>query len=452
MRKELQSRWVALFSGDLFAILLVSYGVFSLLIATGYETVPPRMHQMIAAMATLWMLSLYFGDLYVLDKLRRKAEVALRVLSAAVLTCVLFTLASRVVPGLTPNPDFVIANGLAAGGTLLLWRLVLADSIQPKDVVLIGTPACVHELTATIRRNEHLGYKLAGVVDLGHNPDAPSLRHRPTAEGAMREDGQLRDPAKTLIVFCSASAAHPAPELLKWRFDGARVVDCNAFYEGLTGKLPVDWMQERWLVLAPGFNTSPFILMLKRIFDVVGATVILIATLPISIVTALLIKLDSSGPLIYTQERVGQKGRVFKIYKFRSMQHNVEETTGPCWAGLNDPRATRVGRVIRRYRIDELPQLLNVIKGDMSLVGPRPERPELTLSLAQAIPFYNLRSHAKPGITGWAQVCFPYGASVEEAKEKLCYDLYYLKNWTLMLDCQILFQSLKIVMLGRRAR
>jgi exopolysaccharide biosynthesis polyprenyl glycosylphosphotransferase len=188
------------------------------------------------------------------------------------------------------------------------------------------------------------------------------------------------------------------------------------------------------------------------VIDMMGSALGLILTAPISLLTAIAVKLDSPGPVLYCQERVGKNESTFLVYKFRSMLNNAETKTGPVWAAGNDPRVTRVGRLIRKLRIDEIPQMINVLKGEMSFVGPRPERPFFVSKLKQNIPYYHLRFSVKPGITGWAQISYPYGSSEDDATEKLQYDLYYIKNISPLFDLQIIFETIKVVLLGRGAR
>jgi exopolysaccharide biosynthesis polyprenyl glycosylphosphotransferase len=254
-----------------------------------------------------------------------------------------------------------------------------------------------------------------------------------------------------LVIEDGQSLPGSTYDLMKLRVRGLRIQDCETFYEQITGKLPVGNLREQWLLFAPGFACQGWRLYLKRIIDVVAAAILTVLTLPIMIMTALCIKLESSGPIFYSQLRAGREGRTFRIRKFRSMYQDSEQRTGAVWARRNDPRVTRVGRVIRRLRVDELPQLLNILAGDMSLIGPRPERPEIISNLERAIPTYAYRHLIRPGLTGWAQVCYPYGSSLEDAKEKLCYDLYYIKNWSLGLDLQIMLQTVKVVLYGRGA-
>jgi sugar transferase (PEP-CTERM system associated) len=223
-------------------------------------------------------------------------------------------------------------------------------------------------------------------------------------------------------------------------------------YEEYTGKIAVENLRPSWLIFASGFRKSRVLAAAKRTIDVVGALIGLTLALPIMAVVALLVRLSSPGAIFYSQERVGLNGRVFRINKFRSMCADAEAATGAVWSTANDPRVTRVGRFLRLTRLDELPQLWNVLRGDMSIVGPRPERPEFVSKLTEEIPFYGQRHVVKPGLTGWAQVRYTYGASVEDTIQKLQYDLYYIKNMSLALDVVIVIETIKIVILRRGAR
>jgi sugar transferase (PEP-CTERM system associated) len=244
----------------------------------------------------------------------------------------------------------------------------------------------------------------------------------------------------------------PMQELLECRLRGVRITELSTFFERERGQVRLDSLNASWLILGEGFNTNSLRDVVKRGFDLVASGILLLVTSPVIAITSLLLKLDSKGPLFYLQERVGEGGRTFAVCKFRSMRVDAEVAGKPIWATANDDRTTRVGRVIRKLRIDELPQIFNVFKGDMSFVGPRPERPFFVQQLAQEIPYYEARHSIKPGITGWAQVRYPYGASVEDAKEKLQYDLYYVKNHSLFLDIMILIDTVQVVLWGKGAR
>ncbi len=244
----------------------------------------------------------------------------------------------------------------------------------------------------------------------------------------------------------------PMPELLSCRMRGVRVTSLSAFFERVGGQVPVDSLKASWLVYGEGFRQNRLRAFVKRSFDIGVASVLLALTLPIMIAAAIIIRCEGGGPVIYRQERVGRAGKPFTLLKFRSMRADAESDGRARWAQTNDPRVTSFGRFMRRSRIDELPQLWNVLKGEMSFVGPRPERPCFVAELERDIPYYAARHSVKPGLTGWAQVRYAYGASTAEATRKLQYDLYYVKNHSLLLDLFILFETVRVVVFGEGAR
>jgi sugar transferase (PEP-CTERM system associated) len=255
-----------------------------------------------------------------------------------------------------------------------------------------------------------------------------------------------------IIVADQGEAEPAAATLLDSKLRGARVLSVTTFYERHLGRIDLDSVDSHWLLCADGFTQGLLTKVLKRFLDVVVSLSLLVLTLPVMLVTALLIKLDSPGPVLYRQQRLGLHGKVFTLCKFRSMRVDAEAGGKPRWAQHRDPRVTRVGRFIRPMRIDELPQLINVLLGEMSMIGPRPERPHFVEQLSRVIPLYRQRAYVKPGITGWAQVNYPYGASVEDAREKLAYDLYYVKNRSLLLDVLILFATVRVILFREGAR
>ena len=244
----------------------------------------------------------------------------------------------------------------------------------------------------------------------------------------------------------------PIQELLECKMHGIKVTDVATFFEREKGHIRMDSLYPSWLVFGGGFDQSMFRSVIKRVFDVFACVILLVVAIPIMIITAILILIEDGYPVFYRQERVGKGGDTFMVLKFRSMRKNAEKDQAPQWATENDPRITRIGRVIRKLRIDELPQILNVLKNEMSFVGPRPERPYFVDSLCAKVPYYNFRHTIKPGITGWAQVRYPYGSSVEDAIEKLQYDLYYVKNHSLFLDVIILIDTVEVVLFGKGGR
>ena len=241
----------------------------------------------------------------------------------------------------------------------------------------------------------------------------------------------------------------PTEELLHCRLTGITVLEREALYERITGKIAVEALRPSYLIFNHGFARSPGKELAKRVLDFVLAALGLILTWPLMLATAIAVRFDSAGPVLFTQERVGRDGRPFTLYKFRSMRADAEKQSGPVWATEGDPRITRCGRFLRKSRLDELPQLLNVLGGSMSLVGPRPERPVFVEELSRQIPYYNQRHIVKPGLTGWAQINYPYGNTVEDALQKLQYDLFYIKNFSFLFDLSILFTTIKTVVLRR---
>jgi sugar transferase (PEP-CTERM system associated) len=247
-------------------------------------------------------------------------------------------------------------------------------------------------------------------------------------------------------------AGIPMDQLLACRTQGVRVLDLAGYFERTAGQLRVDCIEPALLVFGSGFDQGVLRRGVKRLCDLLSAGLLLLASAPVMLVTTLLIKLESPGPVLYRQQRVGLNGRHFDVIKFRSMRTDAEKDGRPRWATSNDDRVTRVGRVIRRLRIDELPQIFNVLLGDMSIIGPRPERPFFVEQLTRELPYYALRHSIKPGVTGWAQVRYPYGATVEDSLQKLQYDLYYIKNHNLMLDLLVLAETVGVVLTGKGAR
>jgi len=267
-------------------------------------------------------------------------------------------------------------------------------------------------------------------------------------EGLCQTAGEMGI-KKIVISLKEKRGAFPTRELLNCRTDGIEILEGNSFYEMLTGKFIVSQINPAWLIFSNGFKKSFARRFFKRVADLILSLVMLLLLLPVFFITAVLVKLDSKGTVFFSQERVGENNKNYLVHKFRSMTADAEKISGPVWAKDDDTRITRVGRYIRKLRIDEIPQLLNVIKGQMSFVGPRPEREHFVKKLEEIIPYYSQRFCVKPGITGWAQVRYGYGASVDDAVEKLNYDLFYIKNMSIFMDLIIVLRTIKIVLFGK---
>lgn len=258
--------------------------------------------------------------------------------------------------------------------------------------------------------------------------------------------------SRIIVAVTERRGSLPVRELLRCKLAGVEIIEALSFYEEMTGRLLVENIQPSWFIYSNGFRITPFRRLYKRLFDLLFSLVGLAVALPLFPFIALLVRFDSPGPIFFCQTRVGEREELFTLIKFRTMRQDAEKGTGAVWATENDPRITRVGSFLRKSRLDELPQLFNVLVGSMSFVGPRPERPEFVDRLTQKIPYYASRHSMKPGVTGWAQVCYPYGACDEDALEKLRYDLYYIKNYSLILDFQIILETVKVVLFGRGGR
>ncbi|MFP5409356.1 MAG: TIGR03013 family XrtA/PEP-CTERM system glycosyltransferase [Gammaproteobacteria bacterium] len=352
---------------------------------------------------------------------------------------------------------FLLAFGLALIGILasraFFTSWTRAGMLKTRALV-IGTGSRAAHIEALLaRRGQVSNTQVVGYVPMGGSHHfVDHARILDTGETLPRLAERLQVGELILAVRDRRGGGLPVQELLDCKLRGIRITELSSFFERENGHLQIDSMNASWMILAEGFHQGILRDTIKRLFDLVVSAAMLALTLPIMLFAALLIKLESPGPVLYRQERVGQGGRNFTILKFRSMCVDAEKDGKPRWAGQNDSRVTLTGRIIRRTRIDELPQIFNVFFGDMSFVGPRPERPYFVQDLTQKIPYYGVRHTVKPGITGWAQVRYPYGATDEDAMHKLQYDLYYVKNHSLFLDLMILFQTAQVVVWGKGVR
>jgi len=451
--------------GDFLVATIAAYMCFAIFSRLGYSTglehelwgLAPKWE--IAALVGLFFaILMYFTDFDALGRKDVSRSVFAVLASGAVSFSGTLILVMLLGDALLAHRRFCVTSLTVTTICLILWRLALdlfVKSHVTRRVIILGNSQIGRILAREIEERLYLGYRFLGFVcpDQGGAAvgESPSLGQTSYFLGSL--EALLTDSRPLTLVVDAAEGLPLGPEqLLRVRAMGVGVNDCESFYELITGKLPMKELRHSWLVFAPGYVRGRWRVSAKRLVDIVAALVLLVLTLPIALVAAIVVKLDSSGPIFYQQDRLGIGGQVFRIFKFRSMRVDAESSTGVAWATVRDPRVTRVGRLMRLLRIDELPQLFNVIKGDMSLVGPRPERPEIVARLVSAIPLYNHRHTMRPGITGWAQICYQYGATVEDAREKLCYDLYYIKNWSLFLDLQIMLQTVKVVLYGHGAR
>ena len=407
------------------------------------------------------LVSFYYADLYEIDQALSQRELGLRFVNGFGITCLLVAALSYPSPQPGLRKVFLIQIVLMGIG-LFAWRVAFSKVIKLRKIrgtiAIIGMQKVGTLVAEELFRKKHLGLQVAyfvgperGEVTLSYgNPrkiTIPVVSPELTLP-LVKGEGVSR----ILIAGPERGQRFPAHDLVTLRLSGIPVEECHTFYERLMSKIFITDLRPSWILLSAGFQRTAWIMFTKRALDIIVSGLGLALAAPVAAITALAIKLDSPGPVLYCQERVGANESPFVLYKFRSMRCDAETTTGPQWATKDDPRVTRVGRIIRKLRIDEVPQLINVLKGEMSLVGPRPERPFFVSQLKEQIPYYELRFTVKPGITGWAQISYGYGDDETDAVEKLQYDLYYTKYMSPMFDLQILFETIKVVLLGRGAQ
>ena len=362
-----------------------------------------------------------------------------------------------VLPAHIANSDVMSYAAMGTVLAVIAHRSLAAHfgklSVMHSRVLVLGTGPVAKQVSESLMSSD------SSTEIIGYYPSPNEREHTVHQSLILAGNASLavtaaRAGVNEVIVALSErrSGSMPLRDLLECKISGIRVSDISTHFEKRLGQIRLDYVNAGWLIFGDGFNQGIVRTALKRVSDVVCATALLLLTLPLMLVTMLLIAIESPGQIFYRQERAGLNGKTFKVIKFRSMRCDAEEDGNPRWAAMSDDRITRVGRLIRRVRIDELPQLFNVLKGEMSVVGPRPERPYFVDTLTKDIPYYAIRHSVKPGVTGWAQVRYEYGATVEDAKQKLQYDLYYVKNHTLFLDMLIMFETVSVVLTGKGAR
>jgi sugar transferase (PEP-CTERM system associated) len=396
----------------------------------------------IAVATAMYTLCFYYNDLYDLNVVHAKRQLAERMLQAAGTTAVALAAALFLIP------SFALGHGTFTTSLCLLllalplWRIgfdrLARDSNLEERVVILGTGAAAQTVAREIAAQHDFSYRVVGVIE---DAAAADIRRLVSDLHATR----------IVVSMDDRRGALPVQDLLEAKLSGVHVEDAGTTYERITGKLLIESIKPSWLIFSDGFRASAATRAVKRAADFTLAGVGIVLAAPLMALTALAVRLESPGPVLYRQERVGANGRVFTLSKFRSMCADAEGGT-PVWATDKDDRVTRVGRFIRLTRLDELPQLWNVLRGDMSLVGPRPERPYFVEKLAAQIPFYTERHAVKPGVTGWAQVKYRYGSTVEDAMEKLRYDLYYIKHQSLAFDLTIVIDTVKVILARKGAQ
>ena len=405
----------------------------------------------IFAVTALVLLCSHWFDLYDTARLSSRAELYFRLLMVPGLLAFVLAGVSYI------RPNYLLGNGSSAVGLVILtvalfgWRIGFTWLVQLpiliERVYVLGTGERAQRLVQGLRQNPEIGVEIASWTG--------KLEGAVTRESVavhLMDVVRKQKVHRVIVAMPDRRGTIPMQELLDLRMQGVKIEEAASWLERISGKIEVENLYPSWLVFGEGFRRSTVFRLVRRGVSVVISMIGLVFALPLMPLIVVAIRLDSEGPVLYKQTRVGKGGRNFNVVKFRTMRVDAEALSGPQWAGDNDPRITRVGRFLRSSRLDEIPQLWCVLRGDMAFVGPRPERPEFVEWLSREIPYYSVRHMVRPGLTGWAQIKYKYGSTVEDAREKLQYDLYYMKNASIGLDLMIMFQTVKTVLLKRGAQ
>jgi|SRR5581483_1931545 len=441
----------AIFCGSMYL------GVAIRFVGTAYEELLPIYPRALVFAAVMLSCMTAFG-LYIRETPKGNWAYYARFMASFLLGWVAMTLVFYVAPGLFVGRGafgFAFLFGFAgtAAARLVFFHVADLEALQ-RRVLVLGTGTRAAEVGKLLMENPD-GHKFRLVGYLPH----------PASQNHVDSSLILPDRSPLLAVVHKYAVDEVVvgirdrrngnlsmPDLLECKLEGVAITDLSTFFERETGQVQLDCLNPSWMVFSDGFRRGSYKAIVKRLFDVAVSSFLLLLTFPVMLLTAMLVYLETGRPILYRQDRIGECGHLFRILKFRSMRQDAERAGAPQWAKQGDDRITRVGKIIRTLRIDELPQIFNVLKGDMSFVGPRPERPFFVRELSKRIPHYLNRHTVKPGITGWAQIRYPYGASMEDGMKKLQYDLYYAKNHSLFLDLVILFQTAQVVLFGKGAR
>ena len=407
-----------------------------------------------------FQLCFYYSDLYNLNVLRGRTEQVICLGQSLGSACLLLGALYYVFPGLLIGRGTFLISVFLVAAFIMVNRIVLDRAWQfaaPKqNMLILGTREMALNVARELKKRDDLNVQLLGFIEAqpGESGPAKTIFGHPVL-GAAEDLERLaleHRVARIVVAMEDRRGRMPVRELVRLRVQGVQVEDAHSTMSSLSGRIWLESIHPSWFVFSEGFHRSRLTLAVKRALDLAFALFGLVISLPAMALVALAVKLDSKGPVIFRQRRVGLGGGTFEVLKFRSMRLDAEWTNGAQWAIPDDPRATRVGKFIRKFRLDELPQFVNVIRGDMSFVGPRPERPVFVEQLRKDISYYDERHSVRPGLTGWAQVLYPYAATVEDAYRKLEYDLFYLKNMSISFDCVIILKTIRTVLTGRGGR
>ena len=401
---------------------------------------------------------LYYNNLYIFNKASRKLDLVMGIVQAIGFSCLILAIVYYTFPFARIHKTIFFSSIVVLTVLLLSWRVIYQHVCRKQmfneKLILVGDGLLSSLISKEIRDNLDSGYTISAVFS---NPGNTGLADKLGVEkynsyDQLCEIAQKKGINKIVVSLQERRGKYPTKSLLECRLQGITVLEGVSFYEMLSGKIPATQTPPSWLIFSSGFRRHHFVLLTKRGLDVLFASVGLVLSAPAIVALGLLVKATSSGPVFFWQARVGQHERIFHVIKFRTMREDAESNSGAVWALENDPRVTPVGRILRKFRLDEIPQFWNVLKGEMSFVGPRPERPEFVQQLKQKLPYYMERHTVSPGITGWAQVNYGYGASEDDALRKLEYDLFYIKNLSLLFDLYIALKTIKAVIVGNGVR
>jgi sugar transferase (PEP-CTERM system associated) len=419
---------------------------------------PFFMLQMIGRVIVFQICFLY-GDLYAPQTLNDRNEQIISLGKSLGSACLIMGGLYFVFPELLVGRGVFVISTIMLAVSILILRTVLnavwKAAERAQNTLVLGTDALATEVATQLSARDDLGANIIGF--LSPNPDlrggavAPGYPVFGTIDELEERVGEL-GVTRIIVAVENRRGVLPIRQLLRLRFEGLRIEDANDTLAALSGRVSLKTIQPSWFIFSDGFRRSGFTMALKRLSDLALGVVGLVLSLPVMALVALAILLDSGKPILYRQTRVGLRSRLFDVLKFRSMRTDAEKHGAAQWASEDDPRVTRVGKYLRKFRLDELPQFLNIIRGEMSFIGPRPERPQFVEQLRKVIPYYDERHFVRPGLTGWAQVQYSYGASEEDSFRKLEYDLFYLKNMSMSFDFLIVAKTLRIVFTGHGAR
>ncbi|HMQ03342.1 MAG TPA: TIGR03013 family PEP-CTERM/XrtA system glycosyltransferase [Pyrinomonadaceae bacterium] len=468
MSTKISPRTVGLFAADIAIIFLaIVLALYLRLGWTGAEFQILQNNALTKALlaASICLVTMYLYDLYDYSVMHHRREMLLRLIQATGISWTILAITYYLIPPLMIGRGTLIYSVVFTLVLLLIWRLLIhyltGHPELGERVLILGAGKAAADTANVVSKRRDAGYRIAGFVSVPgmENGDAPRSK-KELGEvmilGTSNELEQIVHEKKIdriVVALAQRRGNFPTDSLLRMSLESSvDIEECASFYERVTGQVHLEMLRPSWLIFSGKERNTRLLLSFRRVINRVLALTGLVLSLPVVLVTAIIVKLESEGPVFYRQKRVGKNGNTFELLKFRSMKHDAEADGKPVWATSDDARVTRFGKFIRKVRIDEIPQFWNILKGEMSFIGPRPERPHFVSELAEQIPFYEHRHLLAPGLTGWAQIKYPYGASVEDARQKLQYDLYYIKNQSLALDAIIIFETVKTVIFGRGGR